>query len=107
MASIPSYAAPLLLAPIPIVMGMAWYKITSRRNRTFEPTLWWLFRWAYLFEVSVGYGAVLASRFELWARAHSLSALLLVTVFLLSFVSAATADWRATRRRELDAHSST
>lgn len=38
----------LAVPAVGVLLAMGWYKLTSRRNRPFEPTLWFLFRWGFI-----------------------------------------------------------
>jgi uncharacterized protein YybS (DUF2232 family) len=43
----------LALPAVSVLLGMAWYKLTSRRNCPFEPTLWCMFRWTFIIFVLI------------------------------------------------------
>jgi len=53
--SIEQYLTEPFFAALGVLLGMGWYKLVGRRNRQFEPTLWWLFRWTFVFLTACGY----------------------------------------------------
>ncbi len=99
--SIEQYLAEPIIAGVGVLLAMAWYKVISRRGRPFEPTLWWLFRWAYVFLVASGYVFATLDALSRFFKVHSVLFALNAGVSLLLFVGLAAVDWKASRRREL------
>jgi hypothetical protein len=89
------YAVMFVVPAVAVLMGMVWYKLTSRRNRPFEPTLWFVFRWGYILLVLSA--PVWANLDRLIALHRSQPALFLVGTVAALFV---VFDWRRAVRKE-------
>lgn|SRR5579872_3548386 len=85
---------------IAVLMGMTWYKLTSRRTRPFEPTLWWMFRWSYIYLVLLA--GVLSQVDYLVALylAHPTLFIFGTVIFLFVIFTPAVLDWRRATRKE-------
>jgi len=94
------YLTEPLFAGLGVLLGMAWYKAVARRHRPFEPTLWWLMRWSFVFVTVIGYVLNEADRLQqLWPRFHiaEIGAGMIITAL---FIILAFLDWRHACARE-------
>jgi hypothetical protein len=86
-----------------VLLGMGWYKITTRIGRPFEPTLWFVFRWGYIFVFLSGVGASFLGKVLEWYSFDRLRFVLSMIAFALAlvcFFGLAIADWRRAVEKE-------
>ena|ERR1700690_1862358 len=101
--SVEPYLVIVIVPAISVLLGMAWSKVTSRRNRPFEPTLWFVVRWGYIFLFLAGCGFLkLDDLLQLQTTNHKRFQLSLIclALFAIVFVLVAAADWRRAVRKE-------
>jgi hypothetical protein len=95
---------PYVVAPVvaaaSVLLCMAWSKLTVRRNRPFEPTLWFVFRWGFILLMAVAYFASVLGRVIRLSRIYPLLSGVCITVAVLAFLYIAALDWRRSARKE-------
>jgi hypothetical protein len=98
--SIEPFVVGLALPAVSVLLGMAWYKLTSRRNRPFEPTLWLVFRWAFVIIVLI---EVLLANVDNLISFHRSKPMLFAigtASAILVVLTPAVIDWRLAARKE-------
>lgn len=98
--TIEQYLTEPLFAGLATLMGMVWYKLTARRGRRFEPTLWWLFRWFFIFFTLLGYGLATLNYGIRLFKQYPAFAPLIAGLLIAGFIGLAASDWRHAVRRE-------
>jgi hypothetical protein len=98
--SIEPYIVGLGVPTLVVLMGLGWSKLTSRRNRPIEPTLWFVARWTFILlllsEIPIANGDYLIG---LHRRHPGFFAIVTVTSVFAVFTPAVF-DWRRAVRKE-------
>jgi membrane-bound metal-dependent hydrolase YbcI (DUF457 family) len=98
--SIEPYIVGLAVPAAAVLMGMAWYKFTSRRNRKFEPTLWFAFRWGFILLLVGEIPLANADNLIRFHRSHPVLFVLGTLTALFLVFMPAVLDWRRAVKKE-------
>ena len=98
--SIEPYVVGLAVPAIAVLMGMAWTKLTSRRNRPFEPTLWFVVRWGFILLLLSELPLANVDNLVSFHRSHPLLFVLGAVAAMFAVFTPAVLDWRRAVRKD-------
>jgi hypothetical protein len=97
---IQQYLMEPVFGAVAVLLVVFWSKLTVRRNRPFEPTLWFVVRWGFILVTLSGYVfATLDKILKLHKEYPGLCSLSILTLLII-FVTVAAWDWRRSSIRE-------
>ena len=85
---------------VAVLLVMVWSKLTVRRNRPFEPTLWFVIRWGFILVTLSGYIFATLDRIFSLQKQYPAPCELCILVLITAFVTIAAWDWRRCVRLE-------
>lgn len=95
---IQQYLMEPVFGAVAVLLAMVWSKLTVRRNRPFEPTLWFVVRWGFILVTLSGYVfATLDHIIKLHTEYPALCTIGIVTL-VITFATIAAWDWRRSAR---------
>lgn len=98
--SIKPYIVGTAIPTVGVLLGMGWYKLTNRRDRPFEPTLWFVFRWAFIFLLLLEPPMAYADFLVAFHHTHPILFWLATVVVLFAVFTPAVFDWRRAARKD-------
>lgn len=98
--SIEPYFVGIAIPTMAVLAGMGWYKLTNRRNRPFEPTLWFVFRWGFILLLLLELTLADVDALVAFHHSHTLLFWLATVVILFAVFASALVDWRRAVRKD-------